>query len=399
MTLTREERAFALYKSRLVMEAMASNLVRLGAMPSATSAQVRERSGTYVCVGAGPSLSTTGPDLVRLQQEGAVICTVNTALRAVNKYVVPDVVLAREVVDVSSHMQHPAGLRVLDLAASPKVWDAARAMGPCAFFIAAAAQNLELSAQLEERPLFGGPAALTAMVALCEAWGAARVILVGCDLALADDGTSYAVGSAFDGQRATISESGIATNSGAGFAMKQAQHEAGGTPPPPTHEATIEIDRWGGGRIRTTAQWADQIPWLADFSDRHQDIDCIDATGAGARKPGWWERDASEVTCAATEMTRVPAFSSVPVGRRAAAVQHLRSQCESAIALSATVLDAEGCVVAVPGYLSGMDHVEAAAAGGMLTNLESLAAPADKVRRAYSEELPEAARRLLAILG
>ncbi len=118
------ERAWLLYKSRAVMEATIANLTRARALPYALG-PTYGRIGAFVVVGAGPSLSTTGPYLPELQKLGLTICTVNTALKAVAKYVEPDVVLVREVVDVSSHLDAPATLRVLDIGASPKVWDAA----------------------------------------------------------------------------------------------------------------------------------------------------------------------------------------------------------------------------------------------------------------------------------
>ena len=65
MTLSTSERAWAIEKSRLVAEATATNLHAAETLPYALGPRVGERSGTFVCVGAGPSLSTTGPELAR----------------------------------------------------------------------------------------------------------------------------------------------------------------------------------------------------------------------------------------------------------------------------------------------------------------------------------------------
>jgi hypothetical protein len=397
--LSPSDRAFAIDKAQLTMTSLATNIRAAEGLPYALPTERGPRSGVFVCVGAGPSLSTTGPELARLQREGAVIATVNTALAAVNRYVVPDVVLAREVVDVSSHLRHPAGLRVLDLSASPKVWEVAIAQGPTAFFC----PYVEVAATLGVRPMFGGPAALTALVQLVQEWGASRIVLVGCDLALADDGKSYADGSAFSGQKVTIDASGTATNGGAGFDAKTSQHLAAGLRAYPRQESTIVIDRYGGGSIRTTPQWADQIPWLSDFAARHPDIECVDATGAGARKSGWEETHITErhndgVHAVYGEPTRVPSLPLIPPSRHAALRSDLARQARTTLDICANVVDPEGTIVAVPGYLDGADVVDLAAAGALVLNREKRGSVVDKIRGAYGEALPGAARAIIAAL-
>jgi hypothetical protein len=403
--LSPSDRAFAIDKAQLTMTSLASNIRAAEWLPYALPSGRSSRSGVFVCVGAGPSLSATGPELARLQREGALICTVNTALAAVNKYVVPDVVLAREVVDVSSHLRHPAGLRVLDISASPKVWDAAIAMGPTAFFC----PYVEVACTLGVRPMFGGPAALTALVQLVQEWGAARIVLVGCDLALADDGKSYADGSAFSGQKAAVDPvSGVATNSGDGFDAKTSQHLAAGLRAYPRQESTIVIDRYGGGSIRTTPQWADQIPWLEEFARRHPDIECVDATGSGARKGGWIERpigdvdglgrdlvDSDEPICLAS----VPALERINPAKHAAAIAAIAAQCRTTLDVCANVVDPEGTIVAVPGYLEGADVVDLAAAGELVLNREKRGSVVDKIKGAYGSSLPNAAKAILTSLG
>ena len=198
------DRAFTFYRSRLVAEAWLTNLLDACALPYAFGPRPASRAGTAVCVGAGPSLERTGPELARMQAAGALIATVNTALPAVARYCTPDVVLVRETVDVSSHLAHPAHLRVLDLGASPAVWDAAMApmrereaasraaveraaadgyagvalpdrCPEVAWFVPGSTNTFELALTLGVRPLFAGPAALTALVALVEEIGRAHV--------------------------------------------------------------------------------------------------------------------------------------------------------------------------------------------------------------------------------
>jgi len=401
------ERAFAWHRSGPVAEAWLTNLLDAPDMPYALGARHVSRSGTCVCVGAGPSLSRTGPELRRMQEAGALICTVNTALPAVSRYCVPDVVLAREVVDVSSHLAHPAGLRVLDLGASPEAWDVARVMGPTAWFIAGSTNTFELAATIGVRPLFGGPSALTAMVALCEEWGAAEIVLVGCDLAFASDGSVYADGSAFSGQRATFDANGVATNAGDGFAAKLAQHAAGGVEPYPTQETTLEIDGYDGP-VRTIAQWAEQIEWLATFAHRRADIVCVDATGSGAKKPGWRAAEMLSLDIVRSFDRHGYAMSPWPSRPRYAALDaeavrtsvrvHLTRQVDVAEEVAVNALHPDGDPACVDGLLEGFDVVDMLAARSLLAGAESSAPTIVRIRHAYGKSYPLACARLRELM-
>lgn len=381
--------AYTKHRSRPVAEAMIANVMRHGGtVPYALDHRPVTRRGTVVCVGAGPSLDRTGPELARLQKAGARIFTVNTALPAVARWCVPDVVMVREIVDVSSHLAHPAGLRVLDVGASPRVWDAAIAHGPCAWFFPGAPQYYSAARALGLRPLFGGPAALTGAVALAEAWGALEVVLVGCDLALGDDGSSYASGSAFEGQRATIGDDGVAMNHGPGYVTKLRQHEAAGVEAYPFREATSEVERYGGGTLRTTTQWLSQLEWLANFAKRHPEIGCVDATGSGARKAGWLELP-PEARATGSLTVRLPApDASIPDRFRAIVLE----ECDRAMATAVNVLHPDGNPHHVPGFASGTAVVDALAAAWLLEIGEGEEDVAAKVRAAYGEAFPDAVR-------
>jgi len=385
------ERAWLLHKSRPVMEATIANLERARSLPYALG-PTYGRIGAFVVVGAGPSLSTTGPYLPELQKLGLTIATVNTALKAVTKYVEPDVVLAREVVDVSSHIDAPATLRVLDIGASPKVWAAAIAAGPCVWFCPGQQQTLELAMSLGVRPLYGGSSALTAMVALCEQWGATEVALVGCDLALSEDGQAYADGSAFSGLRAVAGPDGSVVYEGEAHEVRRAHHASGGIAPPPDAEQTTEVEGWGGTRARTLPCWSDQIPWLETFASRYgREMALFDLTGAGARKRGWFESPIAEYV----EHAKGRAFH-LPRIRTSradvdAALADIAAQADVTSSVAATVLDPEGAVVAVPGYLRGCDVVEALAARDLLLGNESGASVLAKIRYAYGSAFPAAA--------
>lgn len=387
--MTPDVHAYVLHRSRLVAEAMLANLPAAGSLPYALGPRTTERAGTWVCVGAGPSLEATGPELARMQKAGACILTVNTALSAVSRWVRPDVVIAREVVDVSSHLHWPAGLYVLDIGASPRAWERARNNGPTAWFWPGAPHCFDLAATHGGRPLFGGPAAMTGLVALAEEWGAAEIVLVGCDLALADDGKSYADGSAFAGQRAEIDAHGVATNGGDGFVRKQEQHARGGVEAYPTREATALVERWGGGgMLRTTTQWLPQLEWLRNFAQRHPEIVCIDATGAGTRK-GWREVDVREVTVTPASG---PVLSAPDPEAMARVLASIEEQRETALAVAVNVLHADGAPECVPGFVRGTDFVDMFAAKGLLLNNEADTSVVAKIRAAYGTVYPDAVR-------
>jgi len=395
------DRGYVLHKSRQSAEAALSNLLtRAPELPYALGARSGQRVGTAVVVGAGPSLADTVRYLPQLIEDGATVFTVNTALPLVAQHCEPDVVIAREIVDVSQHMRHRAWLRVLDLGAHPRVWEAAMREGPCAWFIPGADQYFALSYAVGARPLFGGQAALTSAVALAEEWGAARIVLLGADLATADDGRSYADGSAFSGQRATIGADGMAENGGEGFAVKQAAHAAAGIKGWPEREITTVVERWGGGSLRTTTQWIDQIGWLANFAARHPDIQCIDATGAGARKPMWIEQRVERAHGAGQTMA-MPMTKLDPEALRSRARVHLAGQVELIDTLAANVSTPGGSPLAIPGLFAGVDFVELMAARDVTTSCEGPGTTMEKIAAVYGEHgaFVEAARRVAEMLG
>lgn len=319
--------------------------------------------GTAIVVGSGPSLSQTCHLVAGWQTAGALIITTNTGLPALAKIgVVPDVVVTREVVDVGSHLSHPAQCICVDLAAAPSVWDAAIASGAeVRWFVGAALQYFELAAKLGVRPLYGGGAALTAAVALSEEWGAARIVLLGVDLAFAPDGAGYADGSAWSGYRADL-DGTHAVIGGAGYEAMREQSDRGAIPPPPQTQHTVQAPAYGGvGEVTQLLTWADQRTWLQTFATRHPFIDFRNATGAGVRIDGWAE-------CAMTRSRSRRAWMDMGVDARVSiedttrALGDIRRQCVAVGALGATVADPQGCVAAVPGWLAGNALVEAVAA-------------------------------------
>lgn len=366
-----QELSYILHKARAVTANLVRNLCHIEHDGYAARRHRGPRSGTAIVVGAGPSLSTTGPQLAAWQQQGALILTVNAALPAVSQYVKPDVVVAREAVNVASHMAHPFGCAVLDLGVEPAVWESAKtSAGEVRWFLAGALQNFELASTLDVHPLFGGTAALTAAVALAEAWGAARVVLVGVDLAFAPDGTGYASGSAWGGYRGEVQGDAVQL-AGAGYDAMQSQAGAVGIPGPPSRQSVTHAPAWGGsGTVSQLLTWADQREWLERFAARHPEIECIDATGAGCRKAGWLES-----TTPTVDPLPLPSAAPLAPGTRARAVDDIRQQCSRVETLAATALHPDGAIVAVPEYLAGSDVVDAAAAAALIQAASQSAPP------------------------
>lgn len=385
------DRGFVLHKSRAVMEAMLTNMAAARHLPYALGDRFTERSGVFVVVGAGPSLNTTGPELARLQQEGAVICTVNAALGAVSRYCVPDVVMTREVVDVSAHLRYPAHLYVMDMSASPKAWDVANEQegADVAWFVPGASQCFKLAQAYGVRPLFGGTAAATAMVALCEEWGASSIVLVGMDFS-----TSAAKGSPWEGY--DVDDEGRV--GGAGYEAKKAAHASAGLPPPDAVAPAVMAHGWGGGVVRSLAQYADQVSWLEDFARRHPDIQCVDATGAGVRKRGWIERLAKDVDAvgrpASWRPTDVAYLSSE---QHRAAYEHVHEQTRTAQVVAGNVVHEQGVPSVVPRFVRSWDIVDALAGGDMLRVVEASGTREERIRRMYAA-IVEASERARGIL-
>lgn len=351
-----------------------------------------EQIGTAVVVGSGPSLTSRGGVIRELQHSGAMVITTNTGLPALAKMsIVPNVVATREVVDVGSHLDHPAGCIAVDLAAAPSVWEAAERNGSkVIWFVGAAMQYFELASKLGVKPLYGGGAALTAAVALAAEWGARRIVLVGVDLAFADDGAGYADGSAWSGYRGELGDDMVIIG-GDGYAAMVEQSKHSNIKPPPQAQRTVEATAYGGnGTVRQLLTWADQKQWLETFAERHQQLDLINATCAGVRIEGWVEG-------LVNYRQTLPSMRTVQEDVVDAVIDDIRRQCKTVGALGATVRDPQGCVAAVPGWLDGNALVEAVAAPDIVAQRD-MRLPAKQAIIAQSEALEAAAAQVLSTL-
>lgn len=292
--MTREHEAadlFARRKAEHVMRALVTNLRTASSLPYLVSHEHQPMRGVPAfIVGAGPSLSASLPLLERAAEVGYVIA-VNASAQAVSRVVQPDVVVVRESIDVSAQMQGVrAGLVALDACASPAVWAAAESVGERGWFLAGAVQHFGIASLLRARPVYAGPAALTAAVALAHAWGASPIVLVGCNLAFAGDGRGYAAESGWGDVRGHVHGGHVSL---AGMAHMRGVVAASGQTPPPEVQQVERFPAWGGeGEVSSLLTWGDQVRWLRDFAARRPKSggEFFNATGAGARIDGWWEQ-------------------------------------------------------------------------------------------------------------
>lgn len=387
------EELYALTKARPAMLACVRNLAAAKGRPYALPKGTPPRQGTAVVVGSGPSLDESLEHVRALAGAGAVIYTTNTGLSALARAgIVPDVVIAREVLDVRSHLDHPHVELVLDLATNADVWAAHTA---ASWFVAGGTQFFQLASRLGVRPLFGGPASLTAAVALADARGAERIILVGVDLAFASDGIGYASGSAFAGLEGEFANGSVTLDSRGLEAMKRAS-DAVGVPAPPRVQRVTETPGLNGSTVRQLGTWADQQRWLEMFSTRARAVLLDNLTAHGASLAGWQRLTTAPRVSRRTFWSESDDERATPLVDEALA--DIARQADTVASLADTVRDADGCVVAVPGYLDGCDVVEAAAAGDLITVRRMGYAPGPGVRLtcAALASAAEAVREALA---
>lgn len=289
--MTREADAaeqFARRKAQHVMRSLVENLGAASALPYLVSHDHQPMRGVPAfIVGAGPSLSASLLLLERAAEVGYVFA-VNASARAVSSVVQPDVLVVRESIDVSAQLDGVrAGLVALDACAAPAVWRAAEAVGSRGWFLAGAVQHFALAGLLGARPVYGGPSAVTAAVALAHAWGASPIVLVGCNLAFAADGRGYDAASSWGDIRGHVSGDSVSL---AGMGRMRDVVAASGQVPPPEVQDVERFLAWGGdGEVTSLLTWGDQVRWLRNFAERRPDDLLVNATGAGAHLGEWVE--------------------------------------------------------------------------------------------------------------
>ncbi len=253
------------------------------------------RGVPVIVVAAGPSLDRNIATL-RSAAGRAVVIAVNTSLRALDRAGVrADLVVALEAIDVSSQL---AGLtlnagcpRALDLLAHPALFQGAE--GPVLPF----ASQVPFFTHLAEAAGLGpalpiGGSAANAAFALAQHLGADPLILVGQDLAYAEDRV-YASGTVFGDLRVQLA------NGVASLDHLEAKRALAATAP----ELDTTMERraaepalgWGGGVVWTNLELTYFRRSFEEQASLAPGRTLINATEGGARIRGFAERPLAEV--------------------------------------------------------------------------------------------------------
>lgn len=362
-------RAFAERKAPHIVENTIRNLARLTEIPLVAPS----RMGAALVVGAGPSL-----DEAHLEQLAARAhtLTVNTAARAVCERIAPDVLVARESLDVSAHivdLRHKPGVIALDIGCHAQLVEAALAeVGPgrVAFFIPAALDRFWLAASLHLEPVYGGTASLTAAVALAERCSSTSIALAGVDLAFRrGDGRGYSAATPFAAVVASPGPTGDTVRIEGGDAQRELAESSGHHPPPRVQRTTLVEANDGGEPVRATGPWLDQIEWLETFAARRPDVRLHRGNGVALLRgwrPGWPAesyRDGGRLSLAMARPEHVEA-----------ARREYNRQIDCALRI--TEAYGVGQVARVPDLLDGCGAVEMHAAGAMFAVNDARLPPA-----------------------
>lgn len=384
---------FVRYKSLHAMSWAHVNARRLADHPSATLLRAATPGGSTLVVGAGPSL-----DVDAVAASGLRVVAPNAAAVAlIAGGVVPDVVVARESLDLSDQVQRfvEAGVRwvVLDIASHPDTWAAAG--DHLAWYIPLYPRQVELARMLGVDPVASGTSALTAAVALASRWWGPDVTLAGVDLAFAPDGRTYH-GAAPRGGMIYADDHdghGPAVSLGGDTAHDDERCERSGQRPPQRRIRAGRAMAWDWSRELTTISTLDdQAEWLEEYAVRHPGAQLLNASrGRGLR--GWVTADLPEEDADGALI----ADSAAWLGRSVvdAALQRLTTQAITAETLACEMLSPRGPDLAllarVHGLFDGTPFSDSMAAHELVDLPESID-PVERVGAVYGA-IRRAARR------
>ena len=285
--MNRSEEAFAIHKAPHIAESTVRNLAR--ATPETHVSQLWARHafectdewwGTVTVIGAGHTMPETFPQSVCDLNDGPTIA-VNSAIGALfARNVIPDYVVCRESIDMSSQLRKlPTGRTsaILDIGCHPNTWaTAAEVCGQVWWFVPASNHTWDLAAHYGVEPLYGGTSNVTAAVALAQSMLAQRIRLVGCSRAFSEDGRAYAEGTGWESVRLE-SVDPILGASGevdhyvgtiTGTEAKEALHLASGQRPPLKRERVIPVMAIDGSTRWALETLEGDREWLARFATR-----------------------------------------------------------------------------------------------------------------------------------
>lgn len=390
------------YKSRHVGEHTLRGIDRWAVHPCATALGRPLAGLPVVVVGAGPSLAKNGHLLSELAKH-AVIFAVNASAAPCESYgVTPDVLVARESVDVSAQIAaSKAGSVVLDIGCHVSCWDAAgdRAL----WFVPGYPRHFHLCAALGARPLFAGTSALNAAVALAWHWGSRDIALIGTDLALGPAGETYHPAAPRGRSRAIVGSTTVL------FENDEADQElvrASGQVPHSREISVLRVPGYYGGEVATISTHLDQLEWLSLMASQWvpQGTALLNATEGGAAVPGWEPIEAAKLPGLWWEFDRPVRPLPLEADARAVNVNAARALLRDEAANLATVADEilsddpSWATLAETDLVNGASFCDVLSAAARL-DMRLRTVPGQKRLRALYEVHKEAAERALELLG
>lgn len=364
---------FTRYKSLQVVTWSLANMRRLDERPSVGGMGQPFAGRTVFVVGAGPSLAGNIDALRAHAERGHPVICVNAAgapLKAAG--ITPDVMVARESLDLTDQIEATdARLIAVEIGIHPDTWEAAG--DRLAWFLPMYPRQADIGYLLGEPMIAGGPAALCSCVALSLFWGAHRVVLVGCDLAFARDGTAYHP----DAPRGTLRHelSGEGDTARIRFSGDEQDDErckrSGQMVPPKAVRYTECMSHDWSDWLPTINVYQDQRTWLTTQATRHGErVELLNATGGGSGVPGWRIVSLSYIDAPPTRPVTFDLTGRIPEHRIKAALDETCRGASAQEILSREMLSNHGpdlrALASVPLACQGSPMAEALSASRLL---------------------------------
>lgn len=371
---------FTKYKSLQVVSWSLVNMHRLGDHPSIGLMGQPFAGRTVFVIGAGPSLASNVDALRAHAERGHPVVCVNAAgapLKAAG--ITPDVMVVRESLDLTDQIEATdARLIAVDVSIHPDTWQAAAPR--LAWFLPMYPRQSDIGLMLGEPMIAGGPAALCSSVAISLYWGAARVVLVGCDLAFARDGSAYHPEAPRGTLRHETSGEGEARRlcfSGDAQDDERCKQSGQMVPPKSVRYTEVMSHDWATW-LPTINVYQDQRTWLTTQATRHGErVELLNASEGGSGVPGWQAVELAEAEHAAGPLSEAMRFERrldmsprIPQHRIKAAIEETRRSASVLEMLSREMLSTHGpdlrALASVPLAAQGSPMAEALSASRLL---------------------------------
>ncbi len=245
---------------------------------------------TVVVAAAGPSLAKN-IELLR-PPRNFVLFALNSTLGILRKHGIrADVGLNVENLDTSEQLAPyvtQCDWLYLPLSSHPAAWEICPQR--TAWYGHATFEEGVIHELLGTTPVQCSGNVASAAVALAMEMGAAKVVLVGQDLAYGPEGECYAAGAHYDSFRAKFVSDKRLEYESPQFEARHELHKRNGAKGFPRHQDVVVEKAWGGeGTVRTTWLWVQQRKWLEAQPQCIDSVELINATEGGSHIEGWKE--------------------------------------------------------------------------------------------------------------